>query len=64
MDYNKILASRFCKLFIVRLYDVMMVTVWEIGPRIKKRNFNVKFRKKGEIDPRVRNQCSVCGKGQ
>lgn len=63
MDYNKIVASQFCKSFIVKLYD-MIVTVWEMGPRIKKRNFNGKFRKKAETDPRVRNQCKVCEKGQ
>lgn len=64
MEYNKIIASQFCKLLIVRLYDDMIVTIWEIRPRIKKRNFNVKFRKKGATNSRVKNQYRVCGEGQ
>lgn len=37
MDYSKIVANRFCKLFIIRLYEIMIVTVWQIGPHKKEK---------------------------
>lgn len=35
-DYSKIVANRFCELFIIRLYEIMIVTVWQIGPPQKR----------------------------
>lgn len=36
-ESNEVIANRFCKLFIVRLYEIMMVTVWQIAPPPKKK---------------------------